>query len=169
VKTTAPFTSTQQFPNAYVVNGTWVSGTPADVSFPLLFSGTTFFLTVHQAVITFDHTKSTHAANGIISGVLHTAELLNVITTFAGEAGICSPSTLAPILAEIKQAQDILSDGSNPPGVPCDAISIGIGFTADAIGQPTTSVNVCPPADKCMEAGAGGCEAGVPGDAAGGG
>jgi hypothetical protein len=148
---TPPFTSTQQFPGAYVVSGTWVSGPPGEISLPLLLSGATLPLTVHQAVITFEHTTPTHAAAGIISGVLVTSELVSAIKAVAGSLApsLCMGAALDLIVQQIEDASDILSDGTNPSGVSCDAISIGIGFTADEIAQPSSAVTVCPKPNPC--------------------
>jgi hypothetical protein len=59
--------------------------------------------------------------------------------------------TAADGLAQtIQQTQDILDDGSNRLGPSCDAISIGIGFNAVQIANPTKVIPdpVAPP-DPC--------------------
>ena len=145
---TPPFISLQQFPSAYVVSGTWVSGPPGDFSLPLLLPrGEPVALTVHEAVITFQHATATQAAGGIISGVVSTDDLVRAFASTARRIAptFCANSgALTPILDQIKASQDILSDGTNRPGVKCDAISIGLAFTADAVGQPTRAYKACP-------------------------
>jgi hypothetical protein len=182
-----PFQSTIQFPPSstatppYVVNGTWVSGEPTTISLSLSLDGISLTIPINQAVITFDHTTATHGASGIISGVIPTAQLVTGIMNLAGHISpsLCSGGALTGILAEITDASDIMaapdSTGSlNPgPSVTCDAISIGLGFTADEIGQPTEiAAPGCPKADPCTDAAAPVCDSGTsppPGDAGGGG
>ena len=74
---------------------------------------------------------------------------------------LCGGATLDTILSVIRQASDIRADGTNGPGAACDAISIGIGFTAKQIGPAKTLAKPTPPApDPCADAGAGGGDAG---------
>ena len=50
----------------------------------------------------------------------------------------------------IRQASDMLKDGSQAPGVPCDGISVGLGFTGKRVGNPTKVAPVGnPPPDPC--------------------
>ncbi len=178
VSTTPPFVSTQQFPDAYVVSGLWVSGPPGDITLPLQLSGSPLTLTVHEAVVTFQHSSATHAATGILSGVLDTKEFVDAIRTLAAHIGgvsFCSGGAIAGILAQIEDAQDILADGTNVKGKSCDAISIGIGFTADEIAQPTTLSTVDAGPSPCGDAsfdaglGDGGAPDAAPADAGPGG
>jgi hypothetical protein len=149
--TTPPFVSTQQFPDAYVVNGTWVSGPPGDVTLGLPIDGYSLPLIIHQAVVTFEHSTAIHGANGQISGVLDTTEFVAGFRNLAGSLSksLCSGAALTGILAEIEDAQDVLSDGTNPEGMPCNAISIGLGFTADAIAQPDMLAPAITMPDPC--------------------
>jgi hypothetical protein len=149
--TTPPFVSVDQFPDAYVVAGTWVSGSPSDINLPLTLDGLSLPLVIHDAVVTFQHTTPTHAAAGEISGVLDTTEFVAAITALAGRlsSSLCSGGALAGIVAEIESAQDILTDGTNPEGMPCTGISIGLGFTADEIGQPDTLTPVVISPNPC--------------------
>jgi hypothetical protein len=170
---TPPFQSDIQFPDSYVVNGTWVSGTPVTISLSLSLDGISLSIPINEAVITFVHSTATHGGNGVISGVIPTATLVTGIKNLAGHlsASLCSGSALTGILAEITDASDIMatpdSTGSlNPgPSVTCNAISIGLGFTADEIGQPMDiSPPVCGKADPCGDGGAPACDAGMPPD-----
>lgn len=140
-----------KFDDAYVANGTWVNGSPADVNLALGIQGVTLQITVHHAVITFAHSAPGKGTNGTIAGVITTEELIAGIQGVAGSiaTSLCSGSTFATIAAQIRGASDILSDGTNSPDKPCDAISIGIGFNADEIGKPTKAVEEVPGPDKC--------------------
>ena len=73
---------------------------------------------------------------------------------------LCGGSTLDTIKQTIRQASDILQDGTNAAGKNCDAISIGIGFTGKRIGDlKTEAKDAVPPPDPCA-AGDGGADGG---------
>ena len=150
-------------PGAYINNGTFVNGSGgATIQLALFIQGVQLALTINRASITFDHTAPGEITNGTISGVLGTEELVSGIEKVAGRIStqLCGGSTLDTIKQTIRQASDIKSDGTNAAGVPCDAISIGLGFTGKQIGEPkTVAVDVAPPADPCT-AGDAGAEAG---------
>jgi hypothetical protein len=158
---TDPKSSTIKFGDSYVVNGTWVNGTQSDVKIGIVFSGVPLDLTVHRAVITFDHVSPNHADNGTIAGVVNTDELIAGLKKVAGRisTSLCGGSAFEGIAAQIKQASDIMEDGTvGTATTECNAISIGLGFTADVIGNPKSVAALGEPsADPC----AGGGDAGA--------
>jgi hypothetical protein len=143
------------FPAASMDGGTWSSGTPTDVPFKFGYGPVGLDLVIHDATVSFTHATPTTAAGGTVSGVLNTQELL---TTFGNAAGwlsqsLCNSSAFGSIAQEIQQTQDILHDGTNVAGQPCDGISIGIGFDGVQIGPVQqvslpegTLPNICPEA-----------------------
>jgi len=145
---------------AYINNGTFVNGSKgATVELSLFIQGVALTLNIRNAIITFDHKTPTDLSNGTIAGVVSTEELVTGIEKVAGRISeqLCSGNTLETIKTTIRQASDILSDGTNRAGVPCDAISIGIGFTGKQIGNPkTVAKEEAAPADPCK----GGADAG---------
>jgi hypothetical protein len=155
-----------KFGSSYIVNGTWVNGSPGDVVLTLAIGGQALSLTVHQAIITFDHTSAAHADNGTIAGVITTDELIMGLKAVAGRisTSLCSGSAFDSIAQQIRQASDIMHDGTNVAGTSCDAISIGLGFTSDQIGEPMTVAPIgCPSPDPCNpDAGTPMCDAGPP-------
>jgi hypothetical protein len=163
------------FNNAYVNNGTFVSGDLSaggvTVSISLVFQGVALTLSVNHAVITFDHTSDADAANGTIAGVINTQELITGLKSVAGRisSSLCG-SAFDGIAQQIQQASDILSDGTNASGKNCDGISIGLGFTGKLIHDPTkiaTSDASVPP-DPCAAPGDAGTDTGTTTDAGGG-
>jgi hypothetical protein len=149
--------STAILPNAFVLNGLWVSGDPSDVSLSIKVFGQTLSLTVHVATVVFQHDGS-KGDNGIIGGVLDTEELVAGLKTVAGRLNesLCGSAAFDSIAKQIRGASDILKDGTNAAGVPCNAVSIGIGFSADEIGKPqAVAVPSPPPPDKCDGGGTG--------------
>lgn len=143
---TDPTTSTIQFPGAYVVGGTFVNGpfgsASNDITISISLSGVALNLTVHKAILTFDHTGATVAANGTIAGVITTTELITGLKSVAGNIStqLCGGSAFDDIAAQITAASDILHDGTNAAGTPCDGISIGLGFTAAQIAPATQAI-----------------------------
>jgi hypothetical protein len=151
-----------QFPTAYVANGTFVNGSPSNVTLTLTVGGQSLTLIAHSAVITFDHKAPGSATNGTIAGVIDTTELLNAVHGIAGHISqsLCAGSVFDSIKAAIIEASDIVlhPDGSisNSAGETCNAISIGLGFDATEIAPPTANdiVGPTPPApDPCADAG----------------
>ena len=45
--------------------------------------------------------------------------------------------TVEGIKASIRQASDMMADGTQNPAVQCTGISVGLGFTAQEVGNPT--------------------------------
>ena len=147
---------------AYINNGTFVNGSGgATVELSLFVQNVQLALTINRAVITFDHSAPGEITNGTISGVINSESLVTGIEKIASRlsAQFCEGgSTLDTIKATIRQASDIKSDGTNVAGAPCDAISIGIGFTGKQVGDPKTiAVDAAPSKDPCAgDAGADG-------------
>ncbi|HEY1956249.1 MAG TPA: hypothetical protein VGH28_11565 [Polyangiaceae bacterium] len=142
------------FDDAYVENGTFVSGKGTD---PLVLSldvqGVAFTFNVHDAILTFDHKSQNSITNGTIAGTLDTQEFVATMKKAAPEftTALCG-SAFDGIAQQIEQASDILDDGTNQPGTPCTAISIGIGFDAALIANPTeVSLPPSPPPDPCQQ------------------
>ncbi len=160
-----------QFKDAFVVGGTWVNGAGSDVTLSLAFGGVALDLTIHKATISWDHAGS-DSLNGTIAGVINTKELIDGLRKVAGRISdsLCEGSAFQSIAQQIEQASDILSDGTNKAGVPCDGISIGIGFTGKEIGLPKTVAPLGTPGpDKCSGDGGAPADSGGSGDAAAGG
>ncbi len=130
-----------QTAGAYIADdGTFVASMPNDaVLFVPIRSD--FVLPIHHATITFTRTVANHLDGGTIAGVIPTPDLISGAKRLAGELSpsLCG-SAFDGIAQQLQQASDILSDGTNKSGVPCDTISVGIGFTATKIANPTQVV-----------------------------
>ena len=157
-----------KFADAYVNKGLFVSGTDATVSLSLSVSGAALTLSINKATISFQKPAAAgglDVANGTIAGVLNTAELISELKKVAGRISdtLCQGSTFDQIAAQIAQASDIMSDGTNgDSSKECNGISIGVGFTAKALKAPTkVEPRGAPTPDPCA--------APPPGDAGGGG
>jgi hypothetical protein len=108
-------------------------------------------LRIHHPIITFERSDPSSLAKGIIAGVLDPQELTDaVMLAFdLGPVG-CTGMARAGLSATVHSMADILHDGTNASGVPCDAISIGLGFTAKRIANATmVGADTPVPADPC--------------------
>ncbi|APR77142.1 Hypothetical protein A7982_02489 [Minicystis rosea] len=140
------------FPMSYVTGNTWVSGSKGNVVLSLSISGFTLELTIASAqiMVTLDsaHKKGT---KGVIAGILETDKLISELKKVAGafDPSLCSGATIDSITSQIAQASDIMKDGSQAPGTPCDGISIGLGFDADIVQLGTVADPAEPKPDPC--------------------
>ncbi len=159
-----PTSSKIVFPQAYVAGNTWVSGTKGTVSLQLSISGFTISLDIKNAYVTLDlGAGNTSGTNGTIAGVLATEQLITEITKVAAgfSKDFCDPEspTLKSILNQLRQASDIMADGTQNPGSTCDGISIGLGFNTKAVKLgPVAKPGAAQP-DPCGTGGAGGAAA----------
>jgi hypothetical protein len=163
-----PTSSKVVFDQAYVVGGTFVSGSPVDVTLNLAFAGQNLTVNVHHATITVG-VNGSQGTDGVIAGVINTEELISGLRAVAGHLGgksLCGGTAFDTIAQEIRGMSDIFVDGTNGPGRPCDGISIGLGFNADEIGRPkSVSDSDGGTADPCEaggDDGGGGNDSGSP-------
>ncbi len=145
--TTIASGATVQFGSSYVNGGIFVTGAGSTpITLQLSFGGVALPITIHDPVLTFDHVSHASAAFGVISGVIDTAEFITTLQAVAGQisTSLCG-SAFDGIAEQIDQAQEIMQDGTNGPGPSCNAISIGIGFDAALVANPTTVQTAPPP------------------------
>jgi len=122
--------STIVFSQSAVAANVWTSGAPSTVTLKIPFSGTSVItLTLHKAqvALTFaaDHKSGTA---GLLGGVLDTDEFIKEAKKAAATLpNGCGLITL--VEKQLRQASDIMNDGTQDPIKTCNGISIGIGFT----------------------------------------
>lgn len=88
---------------------------------------------------------------GTISGVIGTEEFIASLKE-DGEAfdkGLCTPDDPANWAEQIRQASDIMKDGTQDPTKTCDGISIGLGFDAKLIQLGGVAPAQPQPPDPC--------------------
>ncbi len=145
--------STMVFKDAFITNGTFITQTAPDpLVLSLNFNGVPVELRLHASTITFDHSAPTDLTNGTIAGVLDTQEFVNTLQSVAGQfsTSLCG-TAFAGIAQQIEQASDIMNDGTNAQGATCNGISVGIGFNAKQIANPTKVVQPpTPPPNPCQ-------------------
>ena len=124
-----------RFPASYLVGNTWVSGPRTDFAFRAWIGGAFVDVALRAAVVSMELDAAHKTAKrGVISGVWPTAQLVTLVRRAAGGASkvLCSGALIENIVKQIEAASDILQDGTQDPGKPCDGISIGLGFEATA-------------------------------------
>lgn len=148
-----------QFSNVFVTNGTLVMTDAAEpLLLPLVLNGELLRLHIHHPTITL--ARGALDLPGVVGGVLDVEEFIAGMQNVAGRLspGLCG-SAFGGIADQMRQGQDILADTSNAPGVPCDAVSIGIGITTRLIANPTTVAADPPVQDFCAPTTDGGLDA----------
>ncbi|WP_437982281.1 hypothetical protein [Sorangium sp. So ce117] len=141
------------FRESYLVDNTWVSGTDGALDLKLRISKGYLDLKLRHVVITAQLDKDHHSAiSGTISGVIKTDTFIDDARKFAASLneGFCSGNIVDAMLSQIRSASDILEDGTQDPSRDCDAISIGVGFTAKEVRLGDTVPAPEPPADPCL-------------------
>jgi hypothetical protein len=139
--------STMVFGDAFVESGQFVTQTAPDpLVLSLAFNGVPVEFHLHAATIIFQHSSPTDLTNGTIAGVLDTQEFITTLQGVAGQfsTALCG-AAFAGIAQQIGQASDIMNDGTNAAGQTCNGISVGIGFDAKRIANPTKVVPPPPP------------------------
>lgn len=128
-----------KFADAYMANGTFVNGSGGStITLSLSFSGVSLDLAINKAVLTFDHKTPGSATNGTIAGTIDTEELITGLKKVAGRISTTLCGTqFDGIAQQIRQASDIMADSTNAPGKDCTGISVGLGFDAELVMNPT--------------------------------
>ena len=139
-----------KFTGSYLNANTWVSSDKTTVTLNLGIGGASLKLAIHNAIITMElDANHTSATNGVIAGVLNTKEFVDQLPDMlrALDEQFCSGAAVESVLNLIRQASDIMADGSQDPNATCDGISIGIGFDATevTIGGVGTPAEMTPP------------------------
>ncbi len=140
-----------QFPSSYVNGHTWVSSPPGHYEIRL-FLMRPMVLSIEHAIITMELSADrSSGSNGVIAGILEVEPLVEEFRKLAGsfDESFCGGSTFDALADSIRQAADILSDGSQDPNQTCDAISLGLGFEASAVQLGAVAAPAPPPADPC--------------------
>lgn len=150
-----------KFPTSYIAGGTWVSGSAGNLNLTVSIQGFELTLTITKAQIAMKVAgagTSASATEGVIGGVIETEPLIQQLKLIAGgfDPSLCASSTFESIAMQIRQASDIMSDGTNgDPNQPCNAISIGLGFNAKGVQLGAVAPPAEPPDDPCADAGGG--------------
>jgi hypothetical protein len=149
-----PQSSTILFPNCSVMGTTFDTGPNATfiLSVPITTASktATIKLTLYSAQVKMTLAADRKSATlGMIGGVLNTEEFVTEVKKVGSLLGLCGTALFDGLLTQIRQASDILADGTQDPTKTCDGISMGLGFEMKevqigSVGAPTPPGMACP-------------------------
>ena len=131
-----PYFGETAFANGYVSNNTWVSAPAGTINLRMDFSSEHLPVPISNAVVTMELAGDRKSAtNGVIAGIVAVDDYIKILRKVVGlfDPGLCSGTTFDSLADQIRQAADILIDGSQDPAKTCDGISIGVGFEAKVV------------------------------------
>ncbi len=145
--------SLYKFPKGYMAGGTWVSGDlgsgTALVPIPLTYPP--ILMPLDSAVMSFNVATGDM---GTIAGAANTAKLTESMTPALKRYGICpGNATYEQVVATMTQSADLVIGAPLLQDVTreCDALSVGIGFTASPITASDVILAPPPPVpDECI-------------------
>ncbi len=111
---------------------------------------TSIKLTLYAAHLTMTLAADRKSAtSGMIGGVLNTEEFVAEIKKVGYLLNLCDGALFMSLITQVRQASDIMADGSQDPTKTCDGISMGLGFEMKEVllgdvGPPTPVGKACP-------------------------
>lgn len=131
-----------------------LTGPPCQFNLYLGASGTVRAVPLRHARLAFDLAPDGKSAvGGHISGILQTEEFVAYLQAAAAsfDPGFCDPNnpTVQSLLQQVRQASDILIDGTQDPRRPCSGISVGLGFTMQPVQIGIVADPIPPPTEPC--------------------
>jgi hypothetical protein len=128
-----PESSTIVFPASSVLGATFDAGKNGTVilSVPVRTTtkSTSIKLTLYAARLTMTLAADRKSATaGMIGGVLDTEEFVAEIQKLGYLLGLCGNALFNNLVTQVRQASDIMTDGSQDPSKTCNGISMGLGF-----------------------------------------
>ncbi len=140
------------FPSATLVNNSWASGVAGNVQLRVNFLGVALPLQLNHVRLSMQLEPYHQAATvGQLGGVIDTEAFIAELKKVAGhfDLGLCTGTTFDSLADMIRQASDILSDGTQDPNKTCNAISFGMGFKATAVKFGKVAAKEPEPVDPC--------------------
>lgn len=139
-----------RFSDAFMTNGVFVSGF-GSMSLAIPFAGGLVSIPIRHAIVMMSVSPDgMRVTNGTLAGVIATDDLIGSFQLLAGaiSRSICG-SAFDGIAQQLRQCSDIQKDGNNRDGLPCDGVSVGIGFEGRRIGNPKRITSAPPVLDPC--------------------
>jgi hypothetical protein len=132
----------------------WDSVSTGDIDLTLQVLGYQGHAVIHHARVVMDFDPDHNGTQkGIISGVLDTEEFVAAINKLmqSFDPANCTNGTFVQMIdTQIRQASDIMKDGTQNASATCDGISIGLGFRAARVQFGTIGDPLTPKPDPCM-------------------
>lgn len=152
---TMPTSAKCSFANTRIESKIVRGQTGDEFSFVFSFFSSPVVIPIHHVRMSFELSADGKSAiGGQIGGIIRREDFANEFLKAAPffDTSFCDPNspTLQSIVTQLRQASDIMADGTQDPNKECDGISIGLGFTL-APGQIGAVAPVPPPPmDPCM-------------------
>ena len=151
---TDPDSSAIVFNDCSVKGSTFDSGKTGTfiLTVPLMTvsKSTSIKLTAYAARITWELSADRKSATkGVIGGVLDTEELITEVNKVGALLDLCQSSIFEGLLSQIRQASDIMADGTQDPTKTCNGISIGLAFELKEVQRGDVGPKT-PPAITCQ-------------------
>ena len=140
------------FAQGYMNARQYVGAPPVNGLKLLPIGGVGAFVSLSRAQITMRvAADGSSATDGMIVGVIPTEDYVLELKKVAGRisTSLCSGAAFDSIAQQIRQAQDIMIDGTNQPGVSCNGISFGWGFDAKRVQLGAVAPPSTPSGDPC--------------------
>jgi hypothetical protein len=141
---------------AYVTGGVVVAHLPDGLPIRFETSSGTLEMLLNKSVLMFtlsaDNQKATE---GVVAGVWHTQGAMSAFDSYAAQSGICPSNPNYKVAREaLSKSSDIRLDLKPMPALECNAMSLGLGFTAQR--AKLGAIVEAPPKkpDLCGDAGA---------------
>ncbi len=154
---TNPQSSSLVFPQCSVTGTTFSAGKNGTIvlTIPLMASGvsTSIKLTLYAAQLTMTLSADRMSATGgVIGGVLNTEDFVTQVNNIGVLLNLCGSAVLTNLVTQVRQASDIMVDGTQDPTQTCNGISVGLGFTMlpaqiGSVGPAAPTEQSCPQAD----------------------
>ncbi len=147
------------FPRGYIVGNVWVSGEPAAMRLMLPIARDVF-ITMNMQSTSFTlelDAARTGGKNGVVAGALPVAEIETILKPIAASAGFCPGTSIYDsVLKTARKAPDVVIGAPKlqDTTIPCDGLSVGVGFDVVPIQPVSKIVDPLPPRpNKCEDAG----------------
>ena len=122
--------STVSFDKSSIVGNKWSSGVAGTIQLTVPAGPGTITLNIHKAQVVLDLSADhLSATGGLIGGVLDTDEFVTEVKKAVYGINPVYCAAISTVETKIRQASDIINDGSQDKTKTCNGISIGFGFT----------------------------------------
>ena len=139
-------------PNGTFTDDLWVSGEVPEAIIALPFEGATLTIRLRKVRIEMTISKDRRSvANGTISGVIDSEEIIAQLDRIKGDILplLCMvPDLFDDYAGRIRDAADIIADGTQDPNETCNGITVGLGFDATLV-EVADSAASPEPVDSC--------------------
>lgn len=150
-----PLSARNVFLDAVIEKNAYRSGLGADFTLEIAVNSAVMRIPIRHARLEMKlEPNQMGALEGQLGGVVETEAMAEAVRQILAQSDpfFCEPSfpTVQAILDQVRQASDILDDGSQDPTKDCNAISIGVGFTMKSAQLGATALEPPPVMDPCM-------------------